>query len=340
MFLNKKEIKKMFFLFLGFHVCFSLLIFVGVSLLIFQRFRILTDFETQVKRFNLKARKVQCTINPVPPQEEPTTWIKDAIEDILRLTIKDLSPEDKVGVTFSGEGFSNSRGSGWVNFKNCSELSFHDVWEMISKIFQSNSQGISTDTFSLSVTSVKMPVGTGKKSSQMYNSFEEECLNRKGIICIQNKDNLCLPRALIVGKAYADSDVNFRKVRRDIGKIQTSRTLELLKEMEINIPSSGCGIEELKLFQNHLKDYKITVYEYRTKGRKVIYEGVPNSDKKINLIYFNNHFNVITSLTAAFCCSYYCEICHKPLLLLLLLKALFATKFYSLTIRMIVNIQI
>lgn len=32
--------------------------------------------------------------------------------------------------------------------------------------------------------------------SGMYYSFDEECKARKGIVVINNKDNLCLPRAL------------------------------------------------------------------------------------------------------------------------------------------------
>lgn len=80
-------------------------------------------------------------------------------------------------------------------------------------------------------------------------------------------------------------------------------------ETKISIPRDGWGIDQLKAFQNHFKDYKLTVYEHGTKGKKIIYEGVPN-EKKINLLYYKKHYNVITSLTAAFCCSYYCESCH------------------------------
>lgn len=155
----------------------------------------MNDCQTSVKRFNLKGRKIDFSINKVPFNEESTSWIKNAIEDILRLCVKDLNPHDKVGVTFKGKNFSNTRGSGWINFKDCSELSFADVWEMISKIFQSNSEG------------------NARKSSKKYNTFDEECTKRRGIICIKNEDNLCLPRALVVAKAYADNGVNLAAIR-------------------------------------------------------------------------------------------------------------------------------
>ena len=70
-------------------------------------------------------------------------------------------------------------------------------------------------------------------------------------------------------------------------------------------------IPELDQFQNHWRKYKITVYNYNTKGRDVYYEG-PNSQYKINLLFHDGHYNEITSLTSAFVCSYYCESCHTP----------------------------
>ena len=74
------------------------------------------------------------------------------------------------------------------------------------------------------------------------------------------------------------------------------------------MPESGCGIPELTEFQHFLRDQcKIVVYDYSSKS--VIFEGV--SDKpRINLLYHNNHYNVITSLTSTFCCTYFCESCH------------------------------
>ena len=273
--------------------------------------------ESRVKRFDLKSRKIQFKIRPIPEKEEPTSWIREAVNDMFKHALTGLSPEDKVGITFSGKSFAAERGNGWINFKDCSNLKFSDVWEMISKIFQSNSEGISTDDFSLTITSVKLPSGQGKTQSGKYNTFTEECIKRRGIINIKNNDNLCLPRALVVGKVYADNENYLKvKVRRDIGKIQTQKALKLVDDAHITVPAEGCGIPELKIFQNHLKEYKVTVYEYGSKGQKVIFEGFPTQNgkekKSINLLYNDNHFNVITSLTAAFCCGYYCEECHIP----------------------------
>ncbi|XP_031342995.1 uncharacterized protein LOC116170631, partial [Photinus pyralis] len=146
-----------------------------------------------------------------------------------------------------------------------------------------------------------------------YNNFEEECSARKGIISIKNTDNLCLPRALVVAIAKVTGDSGYENIRRDRGHVQLNKAKQLMQEAEVYIEANGGGIPELNKFQSYFgNNFKIVVYNFGTKGREVIFEG--NSDAKltINLLYFENHYNVITSLTSAFVCRYYCEPCHIP----------------------------
>ncbi|CAH0561693.1 unnamed protein product [Brassicogethes aeneus] len=84
--------------------------------------------------------------------------------------------------------------------KKCSLLLKEKSLNLI--IYQSNSTGLNTETFCLGVTTVRIPTGKGKGKN--YNNFEEECAKRQGIIVINNKDNLCLARALVVAKAFVD----------------------------------------------------------------------------------------------------------------------------------------
>lgn len=157
---------------------------------------------------------------------------------------------------------------------------------------------------------MRLPQGRGNHGRN-YNSFTEECAKRKGIITIRNKDNLCLPRALIVAKAHIEKDAQYTKIKKNTGKLQSKMTTDLINNAGVDIPENGCGIPELQQFQRYLKDYKIVVYQYGTKGRDVIFEG-SGDGKRLNLLYHDGHYNVVISLTAAFCCSYYCEICHIP----------------------------
>ena len=157
---------------------------------------------------------------------------------------------------------------------------------------------------------MRLPTGKGRRNK--YNTFEEECGMRRGIITITNKDNLCLVRALVVAMANIEKDVKYKKNRKDTGKVQTEKSYELLKKANVTISTEGGGIPELQKFQNYLKDHRIVVYSFGSKGREVIFEGFSESNKILNLIHHNGHYNVITSLTSAFCCGYSGEECHAP----------------------------
>ncbi|XP_018568461.1 uncharacterized protein LOC108908806 [Anoplophora glabripennis] len=274
-----------------------------------EKFVIIKDMLKKVRRFNLMGRTLEFKIKPIADGIEPIGWIKDAVNQIIAKGTEALDPQDQVAFSFCSKDFL--RGEGWVRFRPVNEITYDDIWSIISSVYQSNSSGINTETFCLGVTSVKMPVGRGKGRSRKFNTFDEECSMRRGIISINNKDSLCLPRALVVAKSYVDKDPEYTKVRKDIAKIQTQRALELCHNASVPIPDEGAGIPELQIFQRHLTGYKIVVYDYGHKGREVIFSGA-GEGPSLNLLHHKGHYNVITSLTAAFCCGYYCEICYTP----------------------------
>lgn len=70
------------------------------------------------------------------------------------------------------------------------------------------------------------------------------------------------------------------------------------------ILAEEAGILELKRLQ-------ALVYSYGNKDRDAIFKG-SGGPKKLNLLYHDGHYNVITSLTAAFACDYFCEECAVP----------------------------
>lgn len=79
------------------------------------------------------------------------------------------------------------------------------------------------------------------------------------------------------------------------------------------IPKDRAGIEELNQFQSYLSEFDITVFTYGSKDRDVIFKGQnANAKHRIYLIHKDSHYNVITSLTSAFCSIYFCDMCFKP----------------------------
>lgn len=243
-----------------------------------EKFIITKQFFKNIRRFNLKGKTLQFSIKPVPKEENPVTWIKTAIEQIVTMLTTEAELDDRIGITFSAGTFA--RGPGWLNFRPVQYVTFNDIWEMIEKIFQSNSSGLDTETFCITSTTVRLP--TGSRKSIKYNTFEEECVKRRGIITINNKnDNLCLVRALVVAIAYVSNDPDYPKIRRTSSRLQSERTAKLIEDSGIQIDGEA-GIKELRQFQNFLKNYVITVYQYGNKGRDVIFEGGNDNDDNVD----------------------------------------------------------
>ena len=253
------------------------------------------------------------------------------MENIVAYVLSEAGENDLVGFTFFSPEFKHRR-PGWLRFKPAGEIKMEDLWGLLAAVFQSNSQGLDTGTllffiimviyhvshilgtFSLTTTIVERLVGRGRVRFNHYTTFEEECKSRRGIIVIDNRDHLCLPRALVVARTYADNatTADKQRMRKNVGNVQDKATHDLMTASGVNIPAVGGGVEELQAFQRFYgTDYKIVVHRYGSKGRDVIFKGEQGL-KTLNLLYHKGHYNVITSVTAAFCCTYYCEFCNIP----------------------------
>jgi len=269
--------------------------------------------ETYVAKFRLRGLKTIFKFSKPPSGISELDWIRKGFNQIVEKAKAEASPTDYLGFTLHSLNLK-SKEPGYVSIRPASEINSDILWKIFGGIVQSNSDSItSSDTFRVDVTRVNVPRGKGRVRPQMYNTFDEECKARKGIVLIANKDNLCLARALVVGKAFAKKDPDYELIRKDRRGRQTIKASKLIAKARVEMPEEGAGIPELEKFQSHLKKYKITVYKYGTKGRDVYFSGgLEDAKFNINLLFHNGHFNVITNLTAAFGCIYFCEACHVP----------------------------
>lgn len=239
------------------------------------------------------------------------TALQDAVDHILT---NNLDPDDFIGFSFCSTGIE---APGFLAFRKARDLTYNDLWSVISSVFQSNSEGLSTDQFCLTVTTVKLPRGFGRYGRlTAYDSLDDFAHTKKSIINIKNDDEMCLPRAIVVAKAFVDKKIDlYKKAVRKGGLLQLNLALDLMRNANVSQPLHGWGIEELKKFQNYLTDYEIVVYRFEIRSqrkRDIIFKGSNNSDKRINLLFSNNHYNVICSLSAAFQTRKYCIHCETP----------------------------
>ena len=120
-----------------------------------EKFIIIKDEVKRVRRYNLLGRTLEFQLKDVPQGAEPLEWIKEGVNQIILKSVEGLSATDQVGFTFNSNNIQ--KGVGWLRFRQADQVTLEDVWEVISNIYQSNSTGLNTETFGLTVTSGHNP---------------------------------------------------------------------------------------------------------------------------------------------------------------------------------------
>ncbi len=137
-------------------------------------------------------------------------------------------------------------------------------------------------------------------------------MEKSRYIRIINADNFCLVRAILIGKAFADKEKNAKLLERKNNKKLNGLVSSIVSKL--GLPDEFLNIEHIKLLENYFIDYQITLYDTLNNGSEILYPSKDNlknkkANKFINIVYENNHYNVITSMTAYLGCSYFCEYC-------------------------------
>ena len=192
------------------------------------------------------------------------------------------------------------------------ELTTEKVLAQVEKVVQSNEEFRLNDTVNIDIIRVEMPQGSGKsKVKRQILNIRDYLKKKNSVICINNMDDLCLARALVVSIARIEQDPQYRGISRGSG-IQRERAFDLHEAA--NVPLGRCGLNEVDLFQHYLTQYQIIVVS-GDQNNAIIYPthppANPNPEKSIYLYYQANHFDVITKLPGFLNTSYFCHQCHK-----------------------------
>ena len=196
-------------------------------------------------------------------------------------------------------------------FCSLEELTTEKVLSQVEKVVQSNEEFRLNTTVNIDIIRVEMPRGSGKTKRTTLNIRDH--LRKKGsVITINNRDNLCLARALVVSIARIEKDPRYSSIRDSRWALQRERAFDLHEAA--NVPLGPCGLNEVDLFQHYLVNYQIIVVS-GDQNNTIIYPpqppANPNPEKSIYLYYQANHFDVITTLPGFLNTNYFCHTCHK-----------------------------
>ena len=191
------------------------------------------------------------------------------------------------------------------------QLTTEKVLAQVEKVVQSNEEFRLNDTVDIDIIRVEMPQGSGRRRTTL--NIRDYLKQKKSIITINNKDDLCLARALVVSIARIEHDPRYNQIinpRRYT--IQRERAFDLHEAA--NVPLGPCGLNKVDLFQHYLVQYQIIVVS-GDQNNTIIYPpqppANPNPEKSIYLYYQADHFDVITSLPGFLNTNYFCHQCHK-----------------------------
>ena len=229
------------------------------------------------------------------------------IEDVTA----DMNPNDQVRFVLRSDQLQTPIS---IPFLPLEELTTERVFSQIEKVIQSNEDFRLNDTVTIDIIHVETPQGSGKSEVKRTTIDIREYLKKKGsVITINNTDHLCLARALSVAIARIEKDPKYDQIRNSKNHIQLQRALDL--HQAANVPLGPCGMNQVKLFHQHLTNYQIIVVS-GDHNNAIIYPPEPPvnpvEEKSIYLYFHTNHFDVITSMPGFLNRSYFCHRCHKP----------------------------
>ena len=230
-------------------------------------------------------------------------------DHLIKDVTEGMNPNDQVRFVLSSKQLQTPI---TIPFCSLEELTTEKVLSHVEKVVQSNEEFRLNNTVNIDVIRVEMPQGSGRRRRNILN-IRDYLKKKKSVIPINNKDNLCLARALAVSIARIEKDPRYNYIKDSRWPLQRERAFDLHEAA--NVPLGPCGLNEVELFQQHLVNYQIIVVS-GDNNNSIIYPlqppANPDPEKSIYLYYHAHHFDVITSLPGFLNRNYFCRTCHKP----------------------------
>ena len=289
-------------------------------------FELIPHVDRRVRKFGLHRRVYTTRLvqrgGALRPELIPRDQLPNLIDQALQIAIQrqvldqpGVHPNDHIMIDMSSNRLQHAfqsarvRVRDWLDDTEPAQM----LLQQISNILNSNENFGIDDSFHIEVTHVRdSGVGSGSRGqrpgTQPINQFLKD---KKSVVRIENEDELCCARALVVAKAYRDWGARHWQYRNlSQGRpIQTTAARALHRRARV--PESPCGLGELNLFQIVLAEYQIVVVS-ADHGYQIIFKGPRQpEDKLLCLIKVQDHYHVCHSLSGFFGKNYYCLDCEK-----------------------------
>ena len=267
--------------------------------------------QTKSKKFRMAATNYSIRFNNTESEldlVEELERTQEIFGDIVKDITGGMNEEDQVRFVLRSEQLDTPIS---LPFMPLFKLTAERIFSQVERVVQSQKEFRLNDTVTVDIVHVETPRGSGRKRS--YVNIEKFLKNKRSIVTIQNKDELCLARALAVAIAKIEKDPKYKHLINSRRPAQEKAAKELHEAA--NVPLGPCGITEVKMFQKHLTQYEINIVSMEH-DNAIIYPSTPTKPsasnvKPIYLYLHNNHYDVITTMPGFYGKVYYCHECRR-----------------------------
>ena len=159
------------------------------------------------------------------------------IYHLLEDVTEGMAPNDQVRFILRSEQLETPIS---LPFMPVERLTAERVFSALERVIQSNEEFRLNDTVTIDINHAKSPQGSGGKKRTTFNI--DDFLNKKGsVVRIQNNDDICLARALVVARAKKDNDPMYKYIRRSDRPLQREKAFELHRAAKV--PLGPCGLK-------------------------------------------------------------------------------------------------
>jgi hypothetical protein len=155
------------------------------------------------KKYGLTFNRYRITthdLENVIKSERPNV-IRQILSHVLDVMIKDVPEEDMVRICIEGR---NLKFRIWTPMILKSQLTVDRWMDEVERILQSQEDFPLDEGFSVEVHTAKIP--SGRCSYRVPALLARQLNDKSSVIQIKNNDDICMARALVVGKAHADGN--------------------------------------------------------------------------------------------------------------------------------------
>ena len=163
--------------------------------------------------------------------------LHEIFESLLNATTKDIPAHDQVRFVLPSPQLEYPIS---LPFLPLSRLTTERVLAEIERVIQSNREFQLNDSVQVNLIHVEMPNG-GTRTKRSEINLEKHLAKKGSVIRIQNKDEMCLARALVVSIAKIENGSRYKTISDHRRSTQT-RLAHNLHE-KAGVPIGKCGLE-------------------------------------------------------------------------------------------------